>query len=85
MLFSIGFLGRRLHGTSVLGSGFSGVSSASFSGCAFLMSSLEPDLCSSIGSFMTRTSLWYRSVVLAVVCCRGRSPVKARVYTRWCR
>jgi hypothetical protein len=33
-----------------------------FSGYAFLMSSLEPDLCSSAGSFMTRASLWQRSL-----------------------
>jgi hypothetical protein len=46
----------------VLGSGFSGVSSASFSGYAFLMSSLETDLCSSTGSIMTRVSLWWRSM-----------------------
>jgi len=44
----------------VLGSGFSGVSPASFSGCAFFMSSLELDMCSSVGSFMTRASLWWR-------------------------
>jgi hypothetical protein len=29
-----------------------------FSGCAFFMSSLEPDLCYSTGSFMTHVSLW---------------------------
>lgn len=62
MLFSVGFLGRRLHITSVLGSGFFGVSPVSFSGCAFLMSSLEPDMCSSARFFMTRTSLWWRSL-----------------------
>jgi hypothetical protein len=33
-----------------------------FSGCAFLMSSLEPDLCSSAESFMTRVSLQQRSL-----------------------
>jgi hypothetical protein len=55
--FSVGFPGRRLHETSVLGSDFSGVSPASFSGCAFFMSSLEPDLCYSAESFMTRASL----------------------------
>jgi len=58
VLLSVGFPGRKLHETSVLRSGgFSGVSPVSFFGCAFLMSSLEPDLCSSIGSFMARTSL----------------------------
>jgi hypothetical protein len=59
------------------------VSPASFSGCVFLMSSLEPDLCSSVGSFMTRVSLWWRSLVLAVICCRGRGkfPMKVRVYS----
>jgi len=62
VLFSVGFPDRRLHRTSVLGSGFSGVSPASFSGCAFLMSSLKLDLCSSAGSFMTRASLWWRSL-----------------------
>jgi hypothetical protein len=54
VLFSIGFLGRRLHETSVLGSRFSSVSPASISSCPLLMSSLELDLCSSAGSFMTR-------------------------------
>jgi hypothetical protein len=46
----------------VLERGFPGVSPANFSGCAFLMSSLESDLCFSAGSFMTRTSLWWRSL-----------------------
>jgi hypothetical protein len=64
----------------VLGSDFSGVSPANFSGCAFLMSSLAPDLCSSAESFMTRASLWWRSVVSVVVCCRGRFLVKTSVY-----
>jgi len=63
VLFYVGFPGRRLHRTSVLGSGFSNVSSASFSGYAFFfMSSLEPDLCSSTESFITRASLWWRSL-----------------------
>jgi hypothetical protein len=44
VLFSAAFPGRRLHGTSVLGSNFSSVSPASFSDCAFFMSSLEPNL-----------------------------------------
>jgi len=82
VLFSVGFLGKRLHGTSVLGSCFSGVSPTSFSDCDFLMSSLKPDLCSSAGSFMTRASLWWRLVVSTVVCCRGRSLVNVSVYTR---
>jgi hypothetical protein len=62
VLFSVGFPGRRLHKMSVLGNGFSGVSPAIFSGYVFLMSSLEPDLCSSAGSFMTHASLWWRSL-----------------------
>jgi hypothetical protein len=41
----------------VLGSGFSGVFQASFSGCAFFMYSLELDLCSLAEFFMTRASL----------------------------
>jgi hypothetical protein len=62
VLFYVGFPGRRLHRTSVLGSGFSGVSPVSFSGCVFFLSSLEPDLCSSAGSFITCASLWWRSL-----------------------
>jgi hypothetical protein len=62
VIFSVHFPDRRLRGTSVLGSGFSGVSPTSFSGCAFFMSSLEPDLCYSAGSFMTCAFLWWRSL-----------------------
>jgi hypothetical protein len=56
VLFSVGFPCRRLHGTSVLRSGFSGVSLTSFFWLCFFMSSLEPDMCSLAGSFMTCVS-----------------------------
>jgi hypothetical protein len=68
----------------VLGSDFFGVSPTSFSDCAFSMYSLEPNLCSSAGSFMTRTSLWWRSLKIDGFSGRllqREAPDEARVYS----
>jgi hypothetical protein len=60
--FLLVFLAEGYTGHLCWGVAFHGGSPASFSGCAFFMSFLEPDLCSSAGSFMTHASLWWRSL-----------------------
>jgi hypothetical protein len=83
---SVGFPDRRLHETSVLGSDFSGVSGDFFWLCFFDIFFRAKSVLFGWVFHDTRLSMVeidrWRSVVLAVVCYRGRFLVKVRVYTR---